>query len=155
MSQPPKPIYCPALRMKAGELEGVRQLAADVADCILPRFIVPPQSERDETKPLLFEVEEMPDISVALAAHWRQRSVLIDATHIIDEYDRNRLAVWLPAMFERARKRQVQAIPMALLTDLGDAEAPAFRAAIAAGERIKFAICVPSDETVAPSSAPP
>ena len=150
MSQPPKPIYCPALRMKAGELEGVRQLAADVADCILPRFIVPPQSERDETKPMLFEIEETPDISGALASHWRQRSVLIDATYIIDEYGRNRLAIWLPAMFERARKSQVRAIPMALLTDLGDAEAPAFRAAIAVDERIKFAICVPSDETVGP-----
>lgn len=150
MSQPPKSIYCPALRMKAGELEGVRQLAPDVADCVLPRFIVPPKSERDETTPLLFEVEERPDISVALGAHWRQRPVLINATHIIDEYGRDWLAVWLPAMFERARNSQVRAIPSALLTDLGDAEAPAFRAAIAAGERIKFAICVPSGEMVGP-----
>src|ERR1039458_9421996 len=132
MSQPPKPIYSPALRMKKGELEGVRQLAADVADCVLPRFIVPPQSERDETTPLLLEVEEMPDISVALGAHWRQRPALIDATHIIDEYGRDQLAVWLPTMFERARNSQVRAIPMALLKDLGDAEALAFREAIAA-----------------------
>jgi len=136
--------------MKAGELEGVRRLATDVADCVLPRFIVPPQSERDNTAPLLFEVEETPDISVALAAHWRPRSVLIDATYIIDEYGRDRLAAWLPAMFERARISQVKAIPMALLTDLGDTEAAAFRAAIAADERIKFAICVPPDETVSP-----
>jgi hypothetical protein len=150
MTQPPKPIYCPALRLKAGELEGVRQLATDVADRILPRFIVPPQSERDEMNPLLFEVEESPDVSIALGAHWRQRSVLIDATHIIDEYDRNRLKIWLPAMFERARKSDVRAIPMALLADLGDAQAPAFRATIATGERIKFAICVPSDKTVNP-----
>ena len=37
---------------------------------------------------------------------------------------------------------------MALLSDLGDTEAVAFRAAISLGERIKFAICVPSDEMV-------
>jgi hypothetical protein len=136
--------------MKAGELEGVRLLAADVADCVLPRFIVPPQSERDETKPLLFEVEEMPDIGVALGTHWRCRPVLIDATHIIDEYGRDRIALWLPAMFERARNSQVRAIPVAQLTDLGGAEALAFRAASAVGERIKFANCIPSDEMVGP-----
>jgi hypothetical protein len=136
--------------MKAGELEGVRQLAADVADCILPRFIIPSKSERDETQPLLFEVDEAPDVSVALSAHWRERPVLIDSTHIINEYGRSRLAVWLPAMFERARNSHVRAIPMAMLSDLGDAEAPAFRAALATRERIKFAICVQSDEMVGP-----
>ncbi|PBC19712.1 MULTISPECIES: hypothetical protein [unclassified Mesorhizobium] len=150
MSQAPNPIYCPALRMKAGELEGVRQLAADVADRVLPRFIVPPQSERDETNPLLFDVDDMPDVSVALGAHWRQRPALIDATHIIDEYGRDRLGVWLPALFERARKSQVRAIPMALLTDLGDAEVPAFRAAITEDESIRFAICVQSEAMVDP-----
>jgi hypothetical protein len=84
--------------MKAGELEGLRQLAPDVADCILPRFIVPPQGERDETRPLLFKVEEMPDIGPALAAHWRDR-----------------LQTWLPSMFERARKARVCAIPADVL----------------------------------------
>jgi hypothetical protein len=54
VSEPIKPLYSPALRMKAGELEGLRQLAADVADCILPRLIVPPSSERDETTPLYY-----------------------------------------------------------------------------------------------------
>jgi len=39
--------------------------------------------------PLMFEVEDMPDISVALAAHWRQRPALIDATHIIESYGGN------------------------------------------------------------------
>ena len=150
MSQPPKPTYCPALRMKKGELEGVHQLATDVADYVLPRFIVPPARERDATNPMLFEVEEMPDISVALGAHWQLRPVLIDATHIINEYGKDRLAVWLPAMFERARSNQVRAIPVALLTDLGETEAAAFRAAIATGERIKFAICIPSGEWVEP-----
>jgi hypothetical protein len=133
--------------MKAGELDGVRRLAADVADLVLPRFILPPRNERDATIPLLFEVEESPDISVALAAHWQQRPVLIDSTYIIDEFGRNKLSVWLPAMFERARVREVRAIPMALLTDLGEQEIPAFRAAIATRERIKLAICVPADQT--------
>jgi hypothetical protein len=150
MTQLSKPIYCPALRMKDGELEGVRRLAADVADRILPRFIVPPKDERDETQPALFEVEETPDVAVALSTHWRERPVLIDSTHIIDEYGRDKLLNWLPAMLERARNSHVRAIPMALLSDLGDTEAPGFRAAIASVELIKLAICVPYDRTVDP-----
>jgi len=145
-----RPVYSPALRMKKGELEGVRQLAEAVADCILPRFIVPPQIERDKTGPLLIEAEAEPDISVALGDHWRQRPVLVDTTYIIDEYGRDRLAIWLSAMFERARDRSVKAIPMALLRDLTGVEVDAFRAVIAADERTKFAICVSSEEMVGP-----
>ena len=148
MSQSPKPIYCPALRMKAGELEGVRQLAPDVANCVLPRFIVPPQGERDETTPSLFDAAPMPDIASPLSMNWRERSVLIDCTHIIDEYGRNRLMDWLPPMFARAREGGARAIPVALLSDIGDAESLAFRAAIASSESIKFAIRVPSGEMV-------
>jgi hypothetical protein len=150
MRKQSKPVYSPALRMKAGELEGLRQLALDVADCILPRFIVPPQSERDETRPLLLDVEEMPNIAPALAAHWRDRPVLIDSTYIIDEYGRDRLQTWLPAMFERARAARVCAIPAALLSDLGHVESFAYREVIAKNEELKFAICVPSDEMVGP-----
>jgi hypothetical protein len=134
--------------MKAGELEGVRQLAPDVADSVLPRFIVPPKKERNDAEPLLIEMAEMPDISVALAAHWRDRPALIDATYIIDEYGRDRLAAWLPSMFQRAWAAGVIAIPIAQLSDLGSAEILAFRASIPGQSPLKFAICVSSDELV-------
>ena len=134
--------------MKAGELEGVRQLAPDVADSVLPRFIVPPKKERNEPEPLLIDMAEMPDISVALAAHWRDRPALIDATYIIDEYGRDRLPIWLPNMFQRARAAGVMAIPIAQLSDLGEAELSAFRASIPNHLPLKFAICVSSDELV-------
>ncbi len=143
-----KPVYCSALRMKAGELEGVRQLAPDVADSVLPRFIVPPKKERSEPEPLLIDMAEMPDISVALAAHWRDRPALIDATYIIDEYGRDRLPIWLPNMFQRAWAVGVMAIPIAQLSDLGEAELSAFRASIPNHSPLKFAICVSSDELV-------
>ncbi len=143
-----RPVYCSALRMKAGELEGVRQLAPDVANSVLPRFIVPPKKERSDTEPLLIEMAEMPDISVALAAHWRDRPALIDATYIIDEYGRDRLAAWLPSMFQRAWAAGVIAIPIAQLSDLGSAEISAFRASIPGQSPLKFAICVSSDELV-------
>lgn len=148
MNQSYRPVYCSALRMKAGELEGVRQLAPDVADSVLPRFIVPPKKERTEAEPLLIEMAEMPDVSVALSAHWRNRPALVDVTYIIDEYGRDRLATWLPNMFSRAWEAGVIAIPIAQLPDLGEVELPAFRASISRQSPLKFAICISSDELV-------
>lgn len=148
MNQSYRPVYCSALRMKTGELEGVRLLAPDVADSLLPRFIVPPKKERNDAEPLLIEMAEMPDISVALSAHWRNRLALIDPTYIIDEYGRDRLVTWLPNMFRRAWAADIIAIPIAQLSDLGEAEIPAFRASIPEQGQLKFAICIPSDELV-------
>jgi len=152
MSLSSNPFYSPALRMKSGELEGVRQLAGDVSSCILPRFIVPPRNERDPSKPLLFEVEEMPDVSAALSTYWRGRPALIDSSYILDEYGRERMQRWLPQMFERGHTYGAKPIPMAVLEDIGEAEAPAFKAAISASQGIKFAICVPSGDLVGPES---
>jgi hypothetical protein len=135
--------------MKAGEVEGLRQLAAEVADCILPRLIIPPSSERDEAIRLPLHLDRMPDIPQPLATAWRRRPALIDATYIIDEFGRERLDDWLPPMFERARSREVRAIPIALLSDISGAAA-GFRASISRKEAIKFGIRVRSDEMVGP-----
>tara|TARA_R110002049_G_scaffold12487_5_gene55833 strand:- start:1082 stop:2179 length:1098 start_codon:yes stop_codon:yes gene_type:complete len=134
--------------MKAGELEGIRQLAPDIADSVLPRFIVPPKKERNDVEPLLIEMAEMPDISMALSAHWRNRPALIDAAYIINEYGCDRIATWLPNMFKRAWASGVIAIPVAQLSDLGDVELAAFRETIPEQSPLKFAICVSSDELV-------
>jgi len=136
--------------MKDGELEGVRQLAPDVAACVLPRFIVPPRSERVGSELLPLGALETPDISPPLAGHWRDRPVLIDASYLLDEFGRDRMPGWFPQMFGRARDRLVQAIPMALLGDIRAREAPALRAAIANDSNFKFAVCVPSGEMVGP-----
>lgn len=115
MSHSFKHLYSPSLRLKGGELEGVRQLAGDVARCILPRFIVPPRKERDTSTPLLIDVADVPDISAALATHWRERPALIDASYILNEYGRESMSTWLPDMFDRARSQGARVIPLALL----------------------------------------
>ena len=80
MATAPLPSYVPALRMKAGELAGLRNLGPDVADRVLPRVIVPPLEERDDTlQAQLFAAEDDPNIADALAAPWRGRSVLVEA----------------------------------------------------------------------------
>ena len=153
MNRSLKPLYCAALRMKSGELGGVLDLADDVAACLLPRFVVPPQGERDEKQPELLIVNNDPDISGALARHWPDRDALIDLTYLIDECGRARIADWLPQLFRRARRARARAIPLALLSDLGPTEAPAFKSAIDHDSTLKFAISVPSGEMVGPEFA--
>lgn len=147
------PLYAPALRMKAGELEGVRLLAGDVADRVVPRFIVPPSSERGPDMPLPLSMDRVPDVSGALGGSWRRRPALIDATYILDEFGRDRAPDWLPNMFLLARQKGVLAIPAAYLNDINDC-ARAYRASIEASDTTKFGILVSSDEMVGPDLRP-
>jgi hypothetical protein len=132
--------------MKAGELQGIRDLTPEVADCVLPRVIVPPVSERDETlQAELFESLNTPDVSAALSAHWVQRDVLVEATHLIDDFGREKLGLWLPAMFERARKSQVRAIPLVQLRDLIE-EPGAFGACVDRAGKLQLGVVMSSGD---------
>ncbi|WP_332773437.1 beta family protein [Phenylobacterium sp.] len=145
MTSRAKPLYGPALRMKAGELQGLRDLAPDIADCTLPRMIVPPPADRDEgLQAKLFESAEFPDIAGPLAVHWPDRDVLIETTHLMDEFGRDRLGLWLPKMFERARAARVQAVPLAQLRDLLDLGPAGYRSAIDQNARTQFALAISS-----------
>lgn len=140
-------LYCPALRMKAGELLGLRDLASDIADRILPRLIVPPSAERKgEIEPELFAGERFPDVSKALSAHWAGRPVLLEATHLLREFGRERLGLWLPRMFERARDANVHAIPLISAKHLANDDAVHYHAAIDLNAAIKFGIVFSSGE---------
>lgn len=143
-----KVLYSPALRMKMGELNGVRELASDVADLVLPRFIVPPLEERDTPQADLFELSNVPDVGGMLARHWYDRHAFIDVTYLIDECERDHLVEWLPKMLARARSLRVKAIPMAMLSDLGTQEIEGFKASMSQQDSLKFGICVPSGEMV-------
>ena len=139
--------YNPALRMKAGELEGVAALAPDIADRTLPRMIVPPPAERDDKiQSALFECEAQPDVSRILAPLWPKRDVLIDPTYILDEFDRSRSGLWLPKMFEAAWARGVRAIPLAEARDLIRDDVSAFKAAASHDGDIKLGIVVSSGD---------
>jgi hypothetical protein len=131
--------------MKAGELHGVQALGPEIARHVLPRFIVPPLSERDPTQPQLIITEDAPDISIALTRHWRGYA-LIDLTYLIDECGRAQIGTWLPKLFRRARNAGGLPVPTALLSDLGEIEIDAFAAAIDRAAALKFAICIPFDE---------
>lgn len=143
-----KPLYVCALRMKSGELMGVRELATDVADRITPRFIVPPQSERDsELEPRLIVGERFPDVSRALAGHWPQRDALIEATYLLDEFGRDRMGLWLPKMFENARKANARPIPLVAVDDLLRDDLNGYRACIDTAAPLKFGVVFSSGES--------
>ena len=142
-----KPLYVCALRMKSGELMGVRDLAPDVADRITPRFIVPPQSERDsELEPRLIVGERFPDVSRALAGHWPQRDALIEATYLLDEFGRDRMGLWLPKMFENARKANARPIPLVAVDDLLRDGLNGYKACIDTAASLKFGVVFSSGD---------
>ena len=147
MIVPAKPLYVPALRMKAGELLGVRDLAPDIANCIVPRMIVPPFEERDEgLQARLFTSDALPDVSGLLSAHWMNRDVLLEATYLLDEFGRDRMGHWFPKMFDMARKAQVRAIPLVALDDLHADGIAAYKAALSQEGVVRFGLVVSSGD---------
>lgn len=140
-------LYSPALRMKAGELLGLRDLAPDVSDCIVPRLIVPPPTERKgELEPLLLAGERFPDVSKALCLHWPRRNVLLESTYLLREFGRSRLGLWLPRMFESARRANVLPIPLVVAKDLVKDDIAAYRTAIDNSALLKFGVAFSSGE---------
>lgn len=147
-----QPSYVPALRMKAGELEGLRDLAPDVADRVLPRMIIPPPEEREDAlQAQLLKAEGSPNVADALAAHWWGRPVLVDSTYLIPDLGRETVGCWLPEMFARARRAGVLAIPLVALPDLTSDTREAFKAACGAGPT-RLAVAVSADDLVGPDA---
>lgn len=138
--------YCPALRMKGGELLGLHDLASDVADHVLPRLIVPPPAERDlSLQPALFSPETYPDIGAMLAGYWR-RQALVDVTYLLDEFGRDRLASWLPRMFVSARQAGAQPTLLMTAKDFLSSDAAAIRQSIDFVSPLKFGLAVSSGQ---------
>jgi Beta protein len=148
MASTTQPSYVPAVRMKAGELSGLRDLAPDVAERVLPRAVVPPPQERDqEFKAQLFKLENEPNIADALAMSWRGRSVLVEATHLLPEFGREAVGRWLPKMFERTWRADVLAIPIVASADVTTDSRGAYQAACAPGP-LRLGVVVPSGDLV-------
>lgn len=142
-----KLLYVPALRMKSGELQGLRDLAPDIADSILPRMIVPPVCERDEAlQGALFVEGALPDVGGPLKAHWPERDVLIEATHLVAEAGDDKVELWLPKMFERARVARARPVPLVQLRDLRSPEVTAYSACVDRAAKLQFGLVMSSGD---------
>ena len=125
-------FYSPALRMKKGELSGLRRLAADIRSRVRPRLIVPPRKERDgELAAALLEVEEMPNTAAVLGEYCTGMSVLLDASYLFKDFGEESAEKWLPQMFQATRLKRMEAVPVASVSDLLSNRAAAFKKAMA------------------------
>lgn len=143
------PFYVSALRMKAGELTGIRDLEPDIAARLLPRLIVPPPKERD--KPLQQELLSLPDrptVHGVLSRYWTGRPVLLQPGHLIREIVASP-DHWLPSLFSMAREHNVEAIPALTISEAVD-HASAVRASIDADAKLQLALIVKSGEIADP-----
>src|SRR6185437_5522173 len=113
MHEGSKVLYCPALRLKAGELAGVRELDGGVARHVLPRFIVPPAADRGDTpQDRLFDSDYcVPDVGGLLSVHWLGRRAFVDFSYLIPECGAAQSEEWLPPIFARTKSLHVRAIP--------------------------------------------
>lgn len=145
-------LYCPALRLKLGELAGVMELDDAVARHVLPRFVVPPLSDRkDEKQYELFESGySVPDVGGMLSRHWLRRRAFVDVSYLIKECTAEKSAEWLPPIFARATSLGVRAIPLVRLGDLDPSLIAAFKKALPSSEKLKLGITVLSGDLVDP-----
>ena len=145
-------LYCPALRLKLGELAGVKELDDAVARYVLPRFVVPPLSDRkDEKQYELFESGySVPDVGGMLSRHWLRRRAFVDVSYLIKECTAEKSAEWLPPIFARATLLGVRAIPLVRLGDLDPSLIAAFKKALPSSEKLKLGISVLSGDLVDP-----
>lgn len=148
-----KVIYVPSLRMKKGELEGLRTLRVDVADCILPLLIVPPLRERDSgSQEALFPPSEaIPDVGGILSKYWPRRPTFVDPRALFKEYGIEKAVNWLPELFKRARNLDVLAIPIASLVDLEKIGVSAFRDSLPRNYGLKFGLRIQSGDMTDPN----
>jgi hypothetical protein len=139
--------------MKQGELEGLRALKGDVANCILPLLIVPPLKERDSgSQEALFPSgEAIPDVGRILSKYWLRRQTFVDPRALFKELGMESAINWLPEIFNRARNLNVPAIPVASLVDLEKIDISAFRDSLSQNYRLKFGLRIQSGEMTDPN----
>ena len=145
-----KVLYAPALRLKGGELTGLRDLAPDVASHILPRLIVPPRAERDDDlQRELLARDGIPAIAAAVSPYWRNRPVLVEVSYLIDDFGADTMETWMPKMIELARSAGVEAVPLVSLRDLPQL-IPALRGTIPFLGEAQLAVLIPFGDMAAP-----
>lgn len=143
------PSYVSGLRMKAGELTGLRDLAPDIADMVLPRLIIPPPKERDrQIQQDLFRLPEEPKVHGVLGRYWSNRPTLLQCTYLLREVaaapDK-----WLPALFEEAREHEIDAIPAFSVAEVLS-HSLAVRASVNPSAALGLSLIISFAETVQP-----
>lgn len=152
MTKRNRPIYHPTLRMKMGELEGLRALNGDVADCVIPVLVIPPLSERDShgQEVLFSQGEAIPDVGGVVSRYWPLRPVFLDVRALLKELGFDKCQDWLPSLFSRSRNCDVIAIPSFSLSELEKIDALVVKHCISSHDLIKLGLRISSGEMTDP-----
>lgn len=134
--------YVPTLRMKRGELMGLALLADDVAAQVLPRMILMPRAKGSGAVSLSgIDDGGRPNIGKLLHSHWGNRPVMVEASHVLDEFGRDGMATWYPAMFGLARTLGTSPVPLVRAEDFCSADRSIYAAAAGEGQvRLAFVV---------------
>lgn len=148
MTSRSRAIYIPSLRMKKGELEGLRALRSDVAACIVPLLVIPPLRDRDSAgqENLFPPSEPIPDVGGILSRFWPRRPTFVDPSVLLKEHGLENCANWLPGIFSRAFNLGVIAIPVASLADIEAVGASVFRELLPWDHVLKLGLRIQSGE---------
>jgi hypothetical protein len=121
--------YLPALRVKQGEYRALAELQSDVAEQILPHFIIPPPRERDPEKGRVLTFDEtVHEAGRRVGKYWPRRPCLLDPRFLFAEPYDSECVMWLPRLFKVATGTGSLPIPVASLSDLEGARLAAFSA---------------------------
>jgi hypothetical protein len=139
--------YVPALRFKQGEYRGLGRLAADVADRIAPRLVLPPPRDRDPEKGRPLTREEILQLTGRrIGQHWPMRPAFLEPRFLFAAFGEAESVTWLPPIFRAARDANGVVIPVATLGDMIGVRGQAFRLVLAHGTEARIAVRVQSGE---------
>jgi len=139
--------YVPAVRFKQGEYRGLGRLAADVADRIAPRLVMPPPKDRDQEKGRRLTQDEILHLTGRrIAQHWGMREAFLEPRFLFAEFGETESVNWLPRLFKVARDASAVLIPVATLNDLLGARSQAFKLVLANDMETRIALRVQSGE---------
>jgi len=109
--------YAPVLRLKAGEYLALGELGSDVADRLLPYFIIPPFGEPDPEKGRPLTPQEIVnEPGRRVGKHWPRRSCLLDARFLLDVLEPSEVRSSLVGLFRAAHQANAAPTPVAALS---------------------------------------
>lgn len=102
-------VYCPVLRLKAGERDAVALLSADVRSRLLPLFVAPPPSEKDTELGRHLSASELVAVTAErVGKTWPLRPCLLDPRFLFQKLSEDNATTWLPDLFRQARRKSAQ-----------------------------------------------
>lgn len=121
--------YVATVRLKQGEYLALSETSSDVAERLLPHFVLPPPKDRDPEKGRVLTTDEIVyENGLRVGKYWPFRTCLLDPRFLFKRLGTSEAKVWLPRLFRTAANSNARAIPVCTLADLEGDRLQAFQA---------------------------